>query len=128
MEPSKTTSVLVSFAFLVDAPVGRIGENEVIDTTLEAYLDNFADRVRDALSEIRDGLPNEADQGVTFNYLEEEQNAAHCARCGRWISDYRKPNFLYTLRHGEEVDGQPICLEHRHDEWISCATGRSLEE
>ena len=108
---AKTESVLISASVIVTAPMNEALPNgEVIDNVLEAFCDAAAERLRASVPALKDERWFEEDQGVNFHYLSEE-NAGHCAKCGRWMSDYDAPDFLDLLMLGKTVAGELLCDE-----------------
>ena len=111
----KEEPVLVSVSVVVSAPASeRLPEDAVLDPVREAFLDDVAARLGTGVESLRSESWLVEDTGSSFIYLEQEENANRCSRCGRWTSDPDKPEFLNALMIGRSVDGNVLCDECEH--------------
>ena len=114
---NKTEPVLVSISFVVNAPIGEpLSDDERIDMVQDDFLNAVADRLQASCESLKLEPWFESYQGVAYHYLAveneaREENAGRCARCGRWTSDFNKPDFLSLLMNGETIEGELICSE-----------------
>ena len=107
----KTESVLISVSIIVTAPaLDPLPDGEVVDSVLEDFCGAVAERLGASVTDLKRESWFEEDSGVNFNYLSEE-NAGHCAKCGRWTSDYDAPDFLDRLMIGKTIEGELLCDE-----------------
>lgn len=101
---SYSEPILISVSIVVAAPVSEhIPDNTSPDPLWEPFLDDVSTRLGASVAPLKAEPWFVQDAGFTYHYLNEE-NAGRCARCGRWTTDYERPEPLRLLMYGRSVD------------------------
>jgi hypothetical protein len=101
--PARTRPVLVTTAIVVHMPEDR--EDGF------TFVEPYGERLRRAIEgAFRQSPEVEYPGAIEFRDLSDQtENVGRCERCGDWISDYTRPDYLMGLGGGRRIDGVFLC-------------------
>jgi hypothetical protein len=104
---SEPRLVLVGVAVLLEAPQDEDAMHDRMSVVSEA--------LRAAARQVAASRPDcKSMDMISYHYLgENDENAARCSYCGRWASDWDKPNPIDGLAVGFVLDGLFLCDQCR---------------
>jgi len=80
---------------------------------LDRALEDISNDIHAALKALCQRQPLRFEGNIAYRYLDEEENAARCSRCGHWTTDRDRPCPLEGLPEGVQVEGRLICDQCR---------------
>lgn len=87
-------------------------ETSIDDDVMDLRLDSISADFQVAVRRFADQQPDcRSTDTISFHYLDEHENATRCAACGRWASDFNKPNGIDGIGLGASVNGRFLCTQ-----------------
>jgi hypothetical protein len=90
---------------------------------------DLADRIQRAINEVvaaeREDLGSH--QVVALDLQDGRSNAARCAECGAWTTDWLAPRPIEALRRGMIVDGRLLCEDELDEGQVARLYPRGAE-